>query len=124
MNSASLRIPTMILLLWVSLGPVLFSSLSFFDLLPTRVPAVGHFATTGLAWRVLFFASGIFSLASAVLLHKRRPTLSLASAIVACSLYLIAFPAVWGQYNYGMALSALSVVLVGFQLFASRRAEV
>lgn len=110
-----------ILLLWLSIGPVLASALSLVGALPTQFPAVAFFANSPLEWRLLFLFAGCTSVAAAWLVHKGFYRRALAAAVLFAALYLPAFPFVWGQRNIGMVLAIVAVVVVGILVLLPRR---
>jgi hypothetical protein len=116
-------IAAIILLLWLSMGPVVGSALSFVNAMPTHLPALAYFAVSPVEWRVVFFLAGCLAVASAWLVHKRHYRYALGTSILFAALYLPAFPVVWGQRSVGMASAIAAVVLVGYLCVALRRDE-
>ena len=117
----ALEFLAIILFLWLSIAPVLASSLSLFGALPTQIPGLAFFASSPLEWRLVFFLAGCVALVAAWLVYKRFYRHALAAAVIFAALYLPAFYFVWGQRNLGMVLAVVSVAIVGVLAFARRR---
>ena len=115
---------TMLLLAWCSIGPIVGSLLSFVHGLPTRWPALVHFADSPLQWRLLFFLSGCFALATAWFVHKEKFVLALGTVVVFAALYIPVFPIVWGQRTVARILAGVAVIAVAYLFAIARRQKV
>ncbi|MET4569087.1 hypothetical protein [Rhodanobacter soli] len=121
--ASSLRTVIITLLVWLSIWPVIGSTLSFLGAIPTRWPALVYFANSAMQWRVVFLLAGCVALGSAWLVHKRRMVPALATAVVFAALYIPTFPIVWAQRTIAMGVAAVPALLIGYSLIKSRRRE-
>ncbi|VXB72182.1 membrane hypothetical protein [Luteimonas sp. 9C] len=109
------------LLVWLSIWPVFGSALSFAGEVPTRWPALVHFANSPLQWRVGFFISGCFRFFAAWLVFTARLRFALGAAILFAALYVPAFQIVWAQRTIAMVAAIAAVLLVGYLVVEGRR---
>jgi len=111
---------SIVLLVWLSLGPIVCSALSFADAMPTRWPALEHFASTPVFWRVAFFGAGCFGLLAAWLVFVGRFRLALGAVIAFAAVYVPVFPVVWAQQTIAMVGAVVVVFFVGYLSIKSR----
>ncbi len=123
-NSSRPAFVAVVLLLWLAIGPVIFSLLSFVGAMPTRWPALVHFAASPLQGRVLFFMCGCLAVTAVVLLRKGKLLCAFASTLAFTALYVPVFQIVWGQRTVALAAALVALGLVTHLLIQSRRREV